>query len=166
MKDAWNARKFGSNKKAILYMIRYFKGSVSCDDIGYYAYIENDELVIGESRWREGGELYRGEYKGKKNTPWLTAIKSENLELYDNIVNYFGKNEKFSTTTMDYSEVVRKMCDGLNVMKDFEADCHYASSVDGKLLIKYKGTSFYVKLQEIENPSEFDVYHLNYVFNE
>lgn len=146
-------------------MIRFFKGSIQNGDIGFYAYIENDELVIGEDRWREGGELYRGEYKGKKQTPWLKAIKEENIELYNSITTYYGKNEKFSTTTMDYRDVVKNMCNVLNVAKDFEADYDVESYMDGKLLVRYKDKSFFVKLQEVENPSEFDVYHLKHMFN-
>lgn len=35
-----------------------FKGST--DAYGYYAFIENGELVIGENWPREGGDTYRG----------------------------------------------------------------------------------------------------------
>jgi len=57
---------------------KYFKGSFSQDyGYGYYAFVDNNGLlVIGEERGREGGELYRGEYKGEK-TPWLNDIKEE-----------------------------------------------------------------------------------------
>ena len=36
-------------------------------EFGYYAYVDsNGQFVIGDERGREGGELYRGEYKGGK----------------------------------------------------------------------------------------------------
>lgn len=61
-------------------------------DYGFYAWIEdNGEFVIGDERGREGGILYRGEYKGK-STPYLNEIKKENIKLYNNIVRYFNEH--------------------------------------------------------------------------
>jgi hypothetical protein len=58
-------------------------------DFGYYAWIENkDTLVYGEERGREGGILYRGEFKGD-STPYMVNLKLENPELYNSIVSYF-----------------------------------------------------------------------------
>jgi hypothetical protein len=77
---------------------------------GYYAFVDsNGQFVIGEERGREGGELYRGEYKGK-NTPWLYDIKNENVELFNNIVRYFNEHVN------DYKNAV--MCDA--AMTDME----------------------------------------------
>lgn len=59
---------------------------------GYYAFVDsNGQFVIGEERMREGGELYRGEYKGEK-TPWMHDIKKENAKLYNSIVRYFNEH--------------------------------------------------------------------------
>lgn len=69
-------------------MIKRFAGSINGNEIGFYAYMENNKLVIGEERWREGGVLYRGEYKGE-STPYLRDIKEENVKLYNSIVKYF-----------------------------------------------------------------------------
>lgn len=87
---------------------RLFAGSnFNC---GYYAFVEsNGQFVIGEERGREGGELYRGEYKGEK-TPWMHEVKKENVKLYNNIVRYF--NEHIN----DYKNAV--MCDA--VITDME----------------------------------------------
>ena len=73
---------------------KYFKGSFSqLYGYGYYAFVDNNGLlVIGEERGREGGELYRGEYKGEK-TPWLNDIKEENVRLYNSIVRYFREHK-------------------------------------------------------------------------
>jgi hypothetical protein len=46
-------------------------------------------LTIGEERGREGGILYRGEYKGE-NTPYMNNIKEESPALYNSIVQYFN----------------------------------------------------------------------------
>ena len=67
---------------------KIFKGSHF--DYGYYAFVDrNGDFVIGEERGREGGELYRGVYKGE-NTPWMNDIKKENIKLYNSIVSYLG----------------------------------------------------------------------------
>lgn len=67
---------------------KIFKGcNFNC---GYYAFVDNNgQFVIGEERGREGGEIYRGEYKGK-NTPYMYEIKEENNELYNSIVRHFN----------------------------------------------------------------------------
>lgn len=71
---------------------KIFKGSHF--DFGYYAFVDrNGQFVIGEERGREGGELYRGEYKGE-NTPYLYRVKNENVKLYNSIVKYFKENFK------------------------------------------------------------------------
>lgn len=74
------------NKKHSKITHRQFAGFKG---IGYYALIKNDEFIIGEERVREGGILYRGEYKGA-DTPYINDIKNENLKLYNSIINYFG----------------------------------------------------------------------------
>lgn len=87
---------------------RLFAGSRF--DYGFYAWIEVDgEFVIGDERGREGGILYRGEYKGDR-TPYLNEIKRENPELYNNIAKYFNEHVN------DYKNEV--MCNP--VMTDME----------------------------------------------
>ena len=95
---------------------KIFKGSWSQPyGYGYYAYIDNnDDFVIGEERGREGGELYRGEYKGE-DTPWLKNIKFEEVTLYNNIVRYFRecendyKNAVMSSATMTDMEKLNEI---------------------------------------------------------
>lgn len=83
---------------------------------GYYAFVDsNDQFVIGEERMREGGELYRGEYRGEHVTPWLPQIKEENTKLYNNIVRYFNehvndyKNAVMCNTTMTDMEKLNEI---------------------------------------------------------
>ena len=87
---------------------KLFKGSWSGSyGYGYYAYVDsNGQFVIGEERGREGGELYRGEYKGEK-TPWLNDIKKENVRLYNSIVKYF--NDNVNNLTNDRFEKLKQI---------------------------------------------------------
>lgn len=82
---------------------------------GYYAFVDsNGQFVIGEERGREGGELYRGEYKGEK-TPWMHEIKKENVKLYNSIARYFNehlndyKNAVMSSATMTDMEKLNEI---------------------------------------------------------
>ena len=67
--------------------------SFGSEQWGWYAYAENDVLVIGESFPHEGGDLYVGEYKGK-DTPYLIKLKVDCPKIYNKIVNYFEKEIK------------------------------------------------------------------------
>lgn len=67
---------------------------------GWYAYAENDILVIGESFPHEGGDLYTGEYKGK-DTPYLMKIKEDCPKIYNKIVKYFEEDIK-NTVKVEY----------------------------------------------------------------
>lgn len=60
---------------------------------GWYSYAEDNILVIGDSYPHEGGELYRGEYKGDK-TPYLLSLKKDDVKQYNRIVKYFGEYVK------------------------------------------------------------------------
>lgn len=66
---------------------------------GWYAYHENGKLVIGDNYPHEGGELYRGLYKGE-NTPYLNEIKKEEPHLYNTIVKFYTT---FSNTDIERS---------------------------------------------------------------
>lgn len=70
-------------------MTKMFAGTKT---YGWYAYVEDHELVIGENHPREGGELYRGEYLGD-STPYLCDIKEENVKLYNSITKYFAEDK-------------------------------------------------------------------------
>lgn len=56
---------------------------------GYDVYFEDGEIIIEHWGPREGGQLYKGEYKGDA-TPYLLDIKSENIQLYNSIVKFFA----------------------------------------------------------------------------
>lgn len=66
---------------AITHTFKGYKG------YGYYGYIENNQLVLGESWPHEGGEFYRGTYEGAvKHLEWL---KTKAPRLYNSIEKYF-----------------------------------------------------------------------------
>lgn len=67
-----------------------FKGSLK-SGYGYFAYIEDGELVIGESWPHEGGVIYRGNYLGA--TRALELLKNEAITLYNSIEKYFVKRD-------------------------------------------------------------------------
>lgn len=71
-----------------------FKGSKGFDSYGYYGYIENGQLVLGESWPREGGETYRGSFEGipesyvrelEQKAPTLIAHIRKYMEEHPNV---------------------------------------------------------------------------------
>lgn len=63
----------------------HFKGSAN--GYGYFAYIEEGQLVIGENWSREGGINYRGPYEHARSH--LVELKVNDEKLYNNIVEYY-----------------------------------------------------------------------------
>lgn len=58
-------------------------------NFGFYAYINDDnKLVIGEERWREGGDLYTGDWQGMR-TPYIQKIREEDPTLFNEILDHF-----------------------------------------------------------------------------
>lgn len=75
------------------YVDKKFEGSWSgIYETGYYAYFKDGLLTIGYDSGREGGILYRGEYKGE-NTPFFGNLKAKNRILYNSIVEWDGWKE-------------------------------------------------------------------------
>jgi hypothetical protein len=66
-----------------------FKSSLK-GGYGYYAFIENDELVIGESWPHEGGETYRDSFANA--TRALRNIEKEAPRLYNDIMKYYTEH--------------------------------------------------------------------------
>lgn len=58
----------------------------------FYAYIDdNDNLVIGEERGRDGGILYTGPWKSSK-TPYFLNIMEETPSLFNKLIKYYSSN--------------------------------------------------------------------------
>lgn len=50
--------------------------------------------------------------------------------------------------------LVQKLHNILNLVKDFEAGYSSDTAENGKMLIIYKGKRYFLKLQEVDNPSD------------
>lgn len=59
---------------------------------GYYAFIEDGQLVICEHWPREGGETYRGTYRDA--TARMERLKKEDELLWQNIEFYYSKHKE------------------------------------------------------------------------
>ena len=68
-----------------------FKGSRDSYGYGYFAYIEDGQLVIGEDWPREGGVTYRGTYRDA--TEELEKLMEQSPRLYNSIVKYYADKE-------------------------------------------------------------------------
>ena len=66
-----------------------FKGSKGANGYGYYAYISDGELVIGESWPHEGGELYRGSYENAGKA--IASLRKEAPVIADDIEAYYAE---------------------------------------------------------------------------
>lgn len=51
-------------------------------------------------------------------------------------------------------EVIGKLHEVLNLIKDFSAGCSTRNMDNGLMMIEYKGKRYAVKVSEIKNPSE------------
>lgn len=51
-------------------------------------------------------------------------------------------------------ELIEKLHRLINLAKDFEAGYDSKTANKGKMLIEYKGKRFFVKIEEVTNPSE------------
>ena len=77
-----------------------FKGSKGGDRYGYYAYIEDGLLVVGEDWPHEGGVIYKNTYANAKSV--LGLLKKEAPKLYKGIVEYYKENHEVTKDTMTY----------------------------------------------------------------
>ena len=69
-----------------------FKGSKGNNGYGYFAYIVNGELCIGESWPNEGGITYQGTYAEAHDA--LKTLEKEAPTLYNSIVSYYSKQSE------------------------------------------------------------------------
>ena len=55
----------------------HFKGSQDSYGYGYFGYIEDGQLVLGEDWPREGGIVFRGTYRDACATKYFTKLEHE-----------------------------------------------------------------------------------------
>lgn len=75
-----------------------FKGSKGFDSYGYYGYIENGQLVLGESWPREGGETYRGSFEGVPES-YVRELEQKAPTLIAHIRRYLQEHPTLSCET-------------------------------------------------------------------
>lgn len=76
---------------------------------GMYAYIDNsDNIVIGESNPRDGGDLYKGKYNGI-HTPYIRLLMKDAPKIFNKIWNYY---HNFALNEVDINVV--------DYLKEFE----------------------------------------------
>lgn len=81
-----------------------FKGSAPVG-YGYFAYIEDGQLVIGEDWDREGGILYKGPFDCKDAISHLEELKLKDRVLYDDIEKYFAIRKREANEKKPYINV-------------------------------------------------------------
>lgn len=67
-----------------------FKGSKGGGRYGYYAYIEDGLLLVGEDWPHEGGTIYKGSYENAFDV--LALLKKKEPKLYNSITEYYKEN--------------------------------------------------------------------------
>lgn len=68
---------------------------------GYYAFIEDEELVIGEDWPHEGGEVYRGAFNNA--TRAMRTLEREAVRLYNSITKYYAQHpEKAGSNILEH----------------------------------------------------------------
>ena len=81
-----------------------FKGSYKN---GYYAYIEDNKLVIGEDHALEGGETYRGRFVDLP-TYYKDDLKVKAPSLFNSITRYY--DEQVSLEEQELISRISEMC--------------------------------------------------------
>ena len=67
-----------------------FKGNKGGGRYGYYAYIEDGLLVVGEDWPHEGGEIYRGSFVNAFDA--LEVLRKNEPKLFNSITEYYKEN--------------------------------------------------------------------------
>ena len=96
---------------------------------GYYAYIEDGLLVVGEDWPREGGTIYKGSYANAFDV--LNTLRLEEPKLYDNITEYYKENPEVEVidSTVWVENKLKAAFQQLEVEHRFKADNAYVSAL-------------------------------------
>ena len=96
---------------------------------GYYAYIEDGLLVVGEDWPREGGTIYKGSYSNAFDV--LNTLRLEEPKLYDNITEYYKENPEVEVLdpTVWVENKLKAEFQKLEVEYRFKADNAYVSAI-------------------------------------
>ena len=104
-----------------------FKGST--DRYGYYAYVADGLLLVGEDWPREGGTLYHGSYENAFDI--LALLKKKAPKLYNSITEYYKENPEVEVLapTVWVENKLRAAFQQLEVEHRFKADNAYVSAI-------------------------------------
>lgn len=96
---------------------------------GYYAYIEDGLLVVGEDWPREGGTIYKGSYSNAFDV--LNTLRLEEPKLYENITEYYKENPEVEVLdpTVWVENKLKAAFQQLEVEHRFKADNAYVSAL-------------------------------------
>lgn len=96
---------------------------------GYYAYIEDGLLVVGEDWPREGGTIYKGSYANAFDV--LNTLRLEEPKLYENITEYYKENPEVEVLdpTVWVENKLKAEFQKLEVEYRFKADNAYVSAI-------------------------------------
>ena len=104
-----------------------FKGS--SDRYGYYAYIADGLLLVGESWPREGGTIYHGSYENAFDV--LALLKKKATKLYNSITEYYKENPEIDVVdpTVWVENKLKAAFQKLEVEHRYKADEAYVSAI-------------------------------------
>ena len=106
-----------------------FKGSKGGGRYGYYAYIEDGLLVVGEDWPREGGTIYKGSYVNAFDV--LALLKKKEPKLYNSITEYYKENPETDVLdpTVWVENKLKAAFQQLEVEHRYKADEAYVSAI-------------------------------------
>ena len=124
-----------------------FKGSKGGGRYGYYAYIEDGLLVIGEDWPREGGEIYRGSFVNAFDA--LEVLRKNEPKLFNSITEYYKENPE--------KDIIDPVVWVENKLK--------ASFQRLEVEHRYKADEAYVSAMRADNTTDCEAYQTEYELN-
>lgn len=125
------------------------KVDFSHDGVGWYAFVSDDDLVIGYNYEEHTSEVYRGNFKGV-DTPHIFDIMRDDIEIFSRIIKYYDWNAIPSLRHVTFEGYTRAMSD---VVKLLPMDIYADAVCDA---IKHNDTDLNkVVLKIVENISNY-----------
>lgn len=110
---------------------RHFKGSTDSYGYGYFGYIEDGQLVLGENWPREGGVIYRGPYEHAGRA--LEELMTKAPKLYSSITKYYAEEAEKAVAKAAEVGVTYRFKDS----RDSRGNGYSGYIKNGKLFLEY-----------------------------
>lgn len=110
---------------------RHFKGSTDSYGYGYFGYIEDGQLVLGENWPREGGVTYRGPYEHAGRA--LEELMTKAPKLYNSITKYYAEEAEKAAAKKEEVGVTYRFKDS----RDSRGNGYSGYIKNGKLFLEY-----------------------------